>query len=68
MLNMCVRGLLLTPLAVMQLMRVCCLQVGFFEIVALPLFNGFVELIPGAKAMLDGVLANYDHWHSLQQV
>ena len=48
-------------------MRVCCLQVGFFEIVALPLFNGFVELIPDARPMLDGVMENYEYWHSLQK-
>ncbi|KAK9842956.1 hypothetical protein WJX74_004848 [Apatococcus lobatus] len=41
-------------------------QVGFFEIVALPLFNGFVELIPDARPMLDGVMANYEYWHSQQ--
>ena len=42
----------------------CPLQVGFFEIVALPLFKGFVELIPSTKPMLNGVMANYDYWHS----
>lgn len=45
----------------------CGLQVGFFEIVALPLFKSFVELIPSAQPMLDGVMANYDYWHGLQQ-
>ncbi|KAK9843277.1 hypothetical protein WJX74_009626 [Apatococcus lobatus] len=43
-------------------------QVGFFEIVALPLFKGYVELIPTAKPMLDGVMANYECWHGLQKV
>ena len=45
----------------------CWLQVGFFEIVALPLFKGFVELIPSTKPILDGVMANYEHWRGLQQ-
>ncbi|KAK9826226.1 hypothetical protein WJX74_001194 [Apatococcus lobatus] len=40
-------------------------QVGFFEIVALPLFKGFVELIPACAPLLDGVMANYEYWRSL---
>ena len=40
-------------------------QVGFFEIVALPLFNSYVDLMPEAKPMLDNVCANYKQWHEL---
>ena len=46
----------------------CCLpplQVGFLEIVALPLIREYVSLIPSAQPILDGVLTNYDYWRSL---
>ncbi|KAK9831575.1 hypothetical protein WJX74_000880 [Apatococcus lobatus] len=39
-------------------------QVGFFEIVALPLFTGYTQLIPDSKPLLDGVMSNYQHWHA----
>lgn len=44
------------------------MQVGFFEIVALPLFKGYVELIPAAQPMLDAIKANYQHWHEVHHV
>ncbi|KAK9833010.1 hypothetical protein WJX74_004376 [Apatococcus lobatus] len=37
-------------------------QVGFFEIVVLPLVKAFVELIPTARPLLDSVNANYGMW------
>ncbi|KAK9822894.1 hypothetical protein WJX74_001716 [Apatococcus lobatus] len=43
-------------------------QVGFFEIVAMPLFRGYVEFVPAAQPMLDGVKANYQYWHSVHHV
>ena len=41
------------------------LQVGFFEIVALPLFTSYSQLIQGAKPVLDAAMTNYRHWHTL---
>lgn len=38
---------------------------GFYEIVAMPMFRALIELIPGTQPMLDGVLANYEYWHNL---
>ena len=42
-----------------------CLQVGFFEICAMPLFRSYVELLPAAQPMLDAVKANYNKWLSM---
>ena len=43
-------------------------QVGFFEIVAMPLFKSYVEFVPASQPMLDGVKANYQYWHSVDHV
>lgn len=40
----------------------CSLQVGFFEICAMPLFRSYVELLPAAQPMLDAVKTNYNRW------
>jgi hypothetical protein len=37
-------------------------QVGFFNIVGLPLFKAMVGLFPNAQPMLDGALVNYHEW------
>lgn len=37
-------------------------QVGFFEIVVLPLVKAFVEVIPTARPLLDSVNTNYGMW------
>ncbi|KAL3155900.1 putative 3',5'-cyclic phosphodiesterase pde-3 [Trebouxia sp. C0010 RCD-2024] len=37
-------------------------QLGFFNIVGIPLFKSFTELFPEAQPMLDGVLDNFKHW------
>ncbi len=39
-----------------------CTQVGFFNIVGLPLFRAMVGLFPNAQPMLDGALVNYHEW------
>lgn len=44
------------------------MQVGFFEIVALPLFKAYVEFVPAAQPMLDAIKANYQHWHAVHHV
>ncbi|KAK9822938.1 hypothetical protein WJX74_006652 [Apatococcus lobatus] len=51
----------LGDLAAQQKMLIA--QVGFFEIVALPLFKQYVELLPMAQPVLDAVKANYQYWH-----
>ncbi len=39
-------------------------QVGFFEIVALPLFSAYTSMLPAAKPLLDAAMSNYHFWHS----
>lgn len=38
------------------------LQLGFFQIVGIPLFKALADLFPDAQPMLDGVLQNFKHW------
>jgi hypothetical protein len=38
------------------------MQVGFFDIVALPLFQSFTQACPDTAAILDAVRENYDMW------
>lgn len=40
------------------------MQVGFFEIVALPLVTTYVQMVPEAKPMLNAVMDNYNYWHA----
>lgn len=37
-------------------------QIGFFDIVALPLFQSFAQALPQATPMLDAVKDNYNMW------
>lgn len=37
-------------------------QVGFFDLVALPLFRALVRALPAAEPMLQGAVANYQRW------
>ena len=46
----------------------CMVQVGFFEIVALPLFKQYVECMPMAQPVLDAVKANYQYWHRVHHM
>lgn len=39
-------------------------QVGFFDVVALPLFQNFHKVFHATKPLLTGVLANYNYWKS----
>lgn len=39
-------------------------QVGFFNIVGVPLFKAMAELFPKAQPMLDGVVANLHYWEA----
>lgn len=40
------------------------LQVGFFELVALPLLTQMTAVLPGAQAMLDKANKNYLMWRA----
>ena len=42
------------------------LQVGFFEVVVLPLFRAFVTIFPRAQPMLERVEDNYQMWRDLE--
>lgn len=42
-------------------------QVGFFEVVVLPMFHSLVAVLPGAQVMLNLVSENYLTWRSLQE-
>ena len=37
-------------------------QVGFIEVVALPLFTTLVEAVPAAKTQLEAAQKNRDYW------
>ena len=39
------------------------MQVGFFEIVAIPLYTSYAHMIPGGQIFLDSAMANYRVWH-----
>ncbi|KAK9816903.1 hypothetical protein WJX72_006945 [[Myrmecia] bisecta] len=40
-------------------------QVGFFEVIALPMFSSFVKVFPDCQPLLDLALANYEDWRGL---
>lgn len=40
------------------------LQLGFYNIVGLPMFKAMAELFKGTQPLLDGALANYRHWEA----
>lgn len=39
-------------------------QVGFFEVVAMPLFRSLVAVVPGAQPLLDAASDNYFIWRA----
>lgn len=43
---------------------VSALQLGFFNIVGIPLFKAMADLFEDAQPVLDGVLANFKVWES----
>lgn len=47
--------------------RIGASQVGFIEVVALPLFTTLVKAVPFAKTQLDAAQANRDYWISHQE-
>lgn len=42
-----------------------CVQLGFLNIVGIPLFKAMAELFEGTQPMLEGVLANYRQWEAV---
>ena len=40
-------------------------QIGFMEVVVLPMFKSLTAAVPGANEMLDRVTKNYGMWRSL---
>lgn len=39
-------------------------QLGFLNIVGIPLFKAMAELFEGTQPLLEGVLANYRQWEA----
>ncbi|KAJ9520544.1 hypothetical protein QJQ45_007398 [Haematococcus lacustris] len=56
------QGLTISPLCDRTKQGITKSQVGFFDFVALPLFNNFTARFTAAKPLLRGVMANYRHW------
>lgn len=44
----------------------CLVQVGFFDFVALPMFQAFVEVMPDSTPLLDAISKNYKLWVKLE--
>lgn len=40
------------------------MQVAFFEVVVLPMFQSMAAVLPGAQVMLNAVSENYVMWRS----
>ncbi|KAJ9521684.1 hypothetical protein QJQ45_015392, partial [Haematococcus lacustris] len=55
-------GLPISPLCDRTKQGITKSQVGFFDFVALPLFNNFTTRFTAAKPLLSGVMANYRYW------
>ncbi|KAL6752278.1 hypothetical protein V8C86DRAFT_1814194 [Haematococcus lacustris] len=58
------QGLTISPLCDRTKQGITKSQVGFFEFVALPLFNNFTARFTAAKPLLQGVMANYHYWQA----
>lgn len=43
------------------------LQVGFFDIVVIPLYSTFSRVFHSSKPMLTYVMRNYKHWTEVQR-
>ncbi|KAL6761468.1 3'5'-cyclic nucleotide phosphodiesterase [Haematococcus lacustris] len=58
------QGLPISPLCDRTKQGITKSQVGFFDFVALPLFNNFTARFTAAKPLLHGVTQNYRHWQA----
>jgi hypothetical protein len=45
----------------------CALQIGFLDIVAIPLFHNYTRVFTNAKPLFRGVLRNYNYWAAVQK-
>ena len=43
------------------------IQLGFFNIVGIPLFKAMADLFEESQPMLDGVLANFRQWQDVAE-
>lgn len=59
------RALLISPLMDREKNGITKSQVGFFDIVALPLFQSFAQIFPSSTPMLDAVKDNYAMWRDV---
>lgn len=56
------RGIPVSPLMNREMHGITKSQVGFFDIVALPLYQSFCQIFPAASPMLEAVKENYNMW------
>lgn len=40
------------------------LQLGFYNIVGIPMFKAMADLFKGTQPLLDGAMANYRYWEA----
>ena len=43
------------------------MQVGFFEVIVMPLFKAMADVLPAAQPMLDAATKNYYCWRMQKQ-
>ncbi|WIA11311.1 hypothetical protein OEZ85_011434 [Tetradesmus obliquus] len=60
-------GLAVSPLMDRTKQGISRSQVGFFDIVALPLYTSLAQRFPGCRPMLEAVLDNYAMWKEQEQ-
>ncbi|BDA49607.1 probable cAMP-specific 3',5'-cyclic phosphodiesterase 4C at C-terminar half [Coccomyxa sp. Obi] len=61
-------GLPITPFMDRSLPGVSTCQADFFKLMAMPLFTAFVVAFPGCEPLLDGMMANFIHWYTMEDV
>uniref|UniRef100_A0A7S0UT11 PDEase domain-containing protein n=1 Tax=Polytomella parva TaxID=51329 RepID=A0A7S0UT11_9CHLO len=59
-------GLPISPLFDRSKQGISKSQVGFFDIVALPMFSSFTRVFPGVLPLLENLMDNYGHWKGLE--
>lgn len=58
-------GLSISPLCDRTKAGVLKSQIGFYDVVALPLYRTFVSRFKDASPMLDALMSNYRHWQAV---
>jgi hypothetical protein len=46
---------------------VCYTQVGFFDVVVIPLYHTFGKVFSSCRPLLTYVMRNYNHWTDVQR-